>query len=197
MELRPILLLAAAVLPLRAAVAQPPAAEPWGVQQMMAAMAAVRAERAYFEEEKHFAILQQALHSTGQLAYRAPSYVLKQTLTPQFESLEVDGDWLLTIDSEQAQRRLYLPGYPLLQALVESVRSTMAGDLNRLAQFYTLAIEGGPDDWILRLTPLQPDTRQFLAGVIVRGRDNRIATVETLEADGDRSVMTVSIISIE
>jgi hypothetical protein len=171
--------------------------QPWPVERMMAAMATVRRERAYFEEEKHLAILQQPLQSTGELAYRAPDHLLKATLAPQFESLEVNGDWLQLVDGSQSQQRLYLPGYPLLQALVEAVRSTMAGDLDRLARFYAIGFEGQAEAWTLRLTPKEAEVRQYLEGVVIQGRDNRIATVETREADGDRSVMTVSIISIE
>jgi outer membrane lipoprotein-sorting protein len=202
-----MLVLLAASLPPAAAGAQPGGdraaagatihAEPWSVEQMMAAMARVRSERAYFEEEKHLAILQQPLHSTGELAYRAPDHLRKATLTPQFESLEVNGDWLQVADSSQSQQRLYLPGYPLLQALVEAVRSTMAGDLDRLARFYAIGFEGQAEAWTLRLAPNEAEVRQYLEGVVIQGRDNRIATVETREADGDRTVMTVSIISIE
>ncbi|MBK8175207.1 MAG: outer membrane lipoprotein carrier protein LolA [Rhodospirillales bacterium] len=171
-------------------------AQAWKIEQLMASMALVRSERAYFQEEKHLEILDQPTQTGGQLAYRAPDYLLRQTVTPTSETLEVDGEWL-QIDNEKTKERVFLPSYPFLQALVEAVRSTMAGDLDRLKQFYSVRLEGAADAWTLLLDPLQREVARHLSRVVIRGRDNRIASVETIEANGDRSIMTVTISNIE
>jgi hypothetical protein len=167
-----------------------------GLHAMMAAMASVRTERAFFAEDKSVSVLQEPIRTTGVLAYRAPAYMLKETQTPFSETLEVDGDWL-RLDSPETKQRVYLPSYPLLQALVEAVRATMAGDLGRLQQFYAITFTAGDAAWTLTLEPLQAEVREHLAGTTIQGNDNRISRVETLEADGDRSVMTVTVIEMQ
>jgi outer membrane lipoprotein-sorting protein len=166
------------------------------LQEVMAAMASVRTERAYFEEEKTISVLQEPIRTTGVLAYRAPAYMLKETLTPFLETLEVDGD-RLRIDSVDINQRINLPSYPLLQALVEAVRATLAGNLARLQQFYAVTFAVKEATWTLQLEPLQAEVREHLARTTIHGADNRISRVETLEADGDRSVMTVTVIELE
>ncbi|MCB1778144.1 MAG: outer membrane lipoprotein carrier protein LolA, partial [Candidatus Competibacteraceae bacterium] len=64
------------------------------LSQVMAALAAVPSVEATFREEKTLAMLQEPLVTHGILYYRAPAYLRKQTLEPQPEDLQADGDWL-------------------------------------------------------------------------------------------------------
>jgi hypothetical protein len=47
------------------------------------------------------------------------------------------------------------------------------------------------DAWRLRLTPRRPELSEYLSAVIMHGSGGRVLRVETLESNGDRSVMTV------
>jgi hypothetical protein len=45
--------------------------------------------------------------------------------------------------------------------------------------------------WQLRLTPRDPELTEYLGAVVMHGRQGTVTSVETLEANGDRSVMTL------
>ena len=166
-------------------------ASPWGLQQLMESLAAVKSVQATFREEKDLAILQQPMETTGILRYRAPSYLKKQTLTPQPESYEVDEEWLVIDSPTEGRRNVNLRGYPLIRALVEAIRGTLAGDLRTLERYYQIQLQGQPADWTLRLRPTDKELAEHVNAVIIQGQDNRVLKVETLETDGDRSIMTV------
>lgn len=160
--------------------------------QVMRALAAVPAVQAAFREEKTLAMLQQPLVATGLLDYRAPDFLHKRTLHPQPEEYEADGDWL-TVETPDAGRRQFdLNGYPQLRPLVEAIRATQAGDQAALERYYQLEFQGMPADWSLRLTPRAPEAAQYVSAIILRGRREWIFSVEMLEPDGDRSLMTIT-----
>ena len=96
-----------------------------GFDQVMRLLAAVPAVEGEFREEKQLAVLQQPLVASGRLYYRAPDFLRKQTLSPQPEDYEADGDWL-TVETPAAGRRQFdLNGYPQLRPLVEAVNRQM------------------------------------------------------------------------
>ncbi len=79
----------------------------------------------------------------------------------------------------------------MLRAFVESYRGTLAGDLERLRRYFELELSGPMEAWQLRLTPRNPELAEYLGAVVMRGRAGTVTSVETLEANGDRSVMTL------
>lgn len=177
-------------IPVATASGQTPVA-PWTLQQLMPALAAVKAVDATFREQKQLAILQQPLVTTGTLQYRAPAYVRKQTLQPHQETYEIDGDWLTIETPTEGRRQLYLPGYPLPRAFAEAIRATLAGDLAALERYYQVQLQGQASAWTLRLQPAGQEMAEHVSAILIRGQDERVLSVETLETGGDRSLMTV------
>lgn len=160
--------------------------------KVMQALAAVQSVKTTFREEKTLAMLQEPLVTHGVLYYRAPAYLRKQTLEPQPENFQADGDWLTIEMPDQGRRNFNLNGHPQLRAFVEAVRATQGGDQAALERYYQLEFAGAPADWNLRLTPRDPQIAEYLTLIIVRGREAWIDRVEMLETDGDRSVMTMT-----
>ena len=144
-----------------------------------------------FTERKYFLVLDEPLILTGTVHYQAPDYLRKEYDDPGSESYEVRGD-NLTIEYPDGRRReLSIADHPLLRAFVESYRGTLAGDLEGLRRYFELEVGGHMDAWQLRLTPRNPELAEHLRAVIMRGREDRVYSVETLEAGGDRNVMTL------
>lgn len=185
---------ALAVLAAAAAVCPPPAgAADWGLEQLMRGFAQVRSSTAQFVERKHVAILSVPLESSGTLVYAAPGRLEKHTVAPRAESLVLDGDRLTLEDKERDRKRtLGLQEVPVIQAFVEGIRSTLAGDLATLDRHYQVGLEGSERGWRLTLTPRAGETRDFVREIRIAGSRNRIRTIEIIEAGGDRSVMTIS-----
>lgn len=160
--------------------------------RIMRALAAVPAVEATFQEEKTLAMLTTPLVTTGALHYRAPDFLRKQTLQPHAEVYEADGHWLTIETAEAGRRQFDLNGYPQLRPLVEAIRATQAGDQATLERYYQLELQGTSAAWSLRLTPRAADARRYIDAIVLSGQNERIVRMETREADGDRSVMTIT-----
>ena len=166
---------------------------PWSIEHLMQRFAQVKSAKAKFVERRHLRILSAPLESSGTLVYTAPGHLEKQTLTPKPESLVLDGDTLTFEDKTRNRRRtLRLQEYPVIWAFVESIRSTLAGDLQSLNRFYRVGLEGSETDWRLTLDPRDPAIERMVSQIRIAGSGTSIRRVETTEAEGDRSVMTIT-----
>jgi len=169
------------------------AAADWGVEQLMQALGAVKSSKARFVERKHMAILSAPLEYSGALIYVAPDRLEKHIHTPRRESLLLERDQL-TIESpgRKHRRTVVLQDYPVIWAFVESIRSTLAGDLATLTRFYEVKLEGSERRWRLLLKPRDPQMEEVVSEIRLSGSRNWIDAIEIIEINGDRSVMTIT-----
>ena len=168
------------------------AAEPaWGLPELMIDLGRVKQAKGTFVEKKYLKLLNAPLESSGQLIYTAPYRLEKLTLSPKPESMVVDQD-TLTVEMRGRKRSLQIQDYPVLWAFVESIRGTLKGDLSALQQFYQVKLEGSRQAWQLQLQPTEKKMSALIQVIVIRGSKDRIATIEIIESDGDRSVMTVT-----
>jgi hypothetical protein len=187
----------AALLSVALAAGPPPfpaaAAADWGVEHLMQALGEVKSSKARFVERKHMAILSAPLEYSGVLIYVAPDRLEKLTQTPRRESLLLERDRLTIENPERKHRRsVVLQDYPVIWAFVESIRSTLAGDLATLTRFYEVRLEGGERRWRLLLKPLDPQMEEVVSEIRLSGSRNWIDAIEIIEINGDRSVMTIT-----
>jgi hypothetical protein len=171
----------------------PPAASAWSVEQLMQDLGKVKSAKARFVERRHMSILDAPLESSGTLLYVAPDRLEKHTLAPRAESMVLERGQL-TLESEQPKRRrsIRLDDYPVVGVFVESVRSTLAGDLALLQRLYQVTLEGDERKWRLVLKPVDPKMQEVVSEIRIGGSRDWIGSIEFLEAGGDRSVMTVT-----
>ena len=170
-----------------------PAAAEWGVADLMRSMKAVESSKARFSERKELAILNEPLESSGTLIYRAPDRLEKHTLVPERASMVLEGDRLVLEDARRGGRKSFaLHEHPVVRAFVESIRSTLAGDLSTLQRFYSVELEGSEPAWRLVLRPREPEMKAAVDEIRISGGGTSIARIEIREAGGDRSVMTIS-----
>ncbi len=187
------LVIAAAAGRFPAAIAQTESRSKWDLAQLMQDLRQVKTARGRFVERRYLAILNTPLESSGTLLYIAPGRLEKHMLLPRQESLTLDGDTLLIENKETGQRRrVALQEQPVVWAFVESIRSTLAGDLQTLNRFYEVSLEGDASRWRLRLKPTEPRMREVASEIRVSGNSNWVGVIEILDAGGDRSVMTIT-----
>ncbi len=173
----------------------------WDVQQLMSMLGQVKKSEATFVERRYSSYLDTPLVITGTLSFSAPDRLVKHTRTPIDERFEVDGRQLVIEHEEKGRRvrrEISLDNYPFLAPLIQGVRSTLAGDLNELEQYYTVTLNGRRDQWNLQLVPLfEPsDEDSALSEIVkeirIKGSHAQITRVEIHETDGDRSIMIVT-----
>lgn len=164
----------------------------WGVPQLMQEMAQVHSATASFTERRTAPVLNAPLLSQGTLTYEAPDYMRKTTATPVPEDFVLDnGRITMTGGADGATHHFALTDDPRIGGLVEGIRATLAGDLPALEQYYTLSLAGSAADWQLRLQPRSPALQHFIQSIVIRGQQDRIASIDTLSRDGSESLMSL------
>lgn len=165
-------------------------AEPLSLDQLLKNFAAISSSQAHFTETQTLAILESPLISSGHLIYRRPDYLKKTVTEPTQALFEINGDRLL-VETDQGRHSLSLNNQPTIRAFAEAYRATLAGDRAVLEQFYRLALTGNTEAWALRLVPLDKRMRSQVRFIEMQGTAARILRIETQEASGDHSLMTV------
>lgn len=159
--------------------------------QLMRKLAEVRTADGRFIERKYISILSEPLVMKGSVQYQSPDYVRKEYDGPERQSYEIRGDHLVVELADGRKREISVDDHPALRAFVESYRGTLAGDLETLQRYFELELDGRMENWLLRLTPRGDELADYLSEIVVLGRNDFVYSVETLEASGDRSIMTL------
>ncbi len=167
-------------------------ASDWNLDVLMEQLAQRSSGQATFSETKFLAVLDEPIEQTGTLAF-APGRLEKFTQRPHPERMTVIGD-LLTVEigPERKQRQLRLHRYPALWGFIEGLRATLTGNLEVLRRFYRIELHGSADDWELVMVPSQSEMAAVVRLVSIRGGLGRIAVIELVQKNGDRSVMQIS-----
>ena len=165
-------------------------AQHFGLEPLMAELRRVKSATGRFVERKELHMLDKPVEASGTLIYLAPDQMQKITISPSWERLAVR-QGTLTIEQDGKSRSFSLADRPEIGAFVESIRATLAGDLATLERFYTVTLTGDAADWHLSLVPTGRKLQELVKAIRISGSGRGIHTVETEEADGDRSVMRV------
>ncbi|MBL6457041.1 hypothetical protein JMJ55_17025 [Belnapia sp. T6] len=169
------------------------AQEDAALARLMAGFAAQPRSTAAFTEEKAIPELDLPLPSEGTLSWQAPDRLEKHTTSPIDEVLRVAGGRLLYERPDRGLRREFaLEEQPEMQALVEAVRGTLAGDLAALRRHYSIAFtpEAPEHGWRMLLTPLSLRVRSAVQRIVVSGRGPQVRLIET-EGGGGVSRMQI------
>ena len=173
------------------ALAWPTLAHSYGVQELFEALGKGKPRRAQFQEKKTIALLDKPVESSGEISFTPPARLEKRTVKPRAERIVITGD-LATIERGTSTHTVRLSQQPGIAALIDSIRSTLAGDLNALTKNYSAAVSGDAARWRLTLRPLDPALSNIVEHVEISGSQGIVRTVEIFQADGDRSVMTLT-----
>ena len=163
----------------------------WSAAQLFDTLAKERPGRATFHERKFLSLLDRPVESTGELSFTPPDRMEKRTLTPKPERVVVDRE-RVTLERGGKRHSLGLRENPAVAVLVESIRGTLAGDFDAVIRAYSVALDGTPAQWKLTMRPLDPAAAQLVERIQIAGAEARVQSVEIFQADGDRSVMTIT-----
>ena len=184
-------LLVALAAPLAAQLAAAPSSlGPDALDALMHELAARPSGHVTFTEVQHLAVLDRPLESSGELLYEAPDRLEKRTLSPRPETL-VLAHGTLSATRGKRTRTLDLAAYPQLAPLVEGLRATLAGDRAALERLFSVRLDQDLLRWTLALAPRDAASARLVREVRISGEQADVKTVEVLQADGDRSLLTI------
>jgi hypothetical protein len=181
----------AATLASGAASADAPAAG-WSLDTLMTGMRGVPAASAHFVESKTIHLLTRPIQATGTLKYVAPDKLEKVTLTPAPETIRLDGANLTGTRAGGETFSIDIASHTEVAALVEGIRSTLAGDLPTLQRYYEISFTGQQAQWQINLMPKDHWVRQKVDRIRILGAGTAINNIMVDEKDGDRSEMAVT-----
>jgi len=165
-------------------------ASPDPLDALMQQLAVRRHDHVTYTEVQYLAVLERPLASSGELLYEAPDRLEKRILKPRPETL-VLAHGVLSATRGRHTRTVELAAWPQVAPLIECLRATLAGDRAALERTFSVQLEGDPARWTLRLAPRNPDAARAVTAVLITGEGANLETVEILEADGDRSLLTI------
>ena len=167
-----------------------PAVAAWDLPQLMTELARNQGGRAHFTERKYIALLDKPVVSSGEMRYVAPDYLEKRTLTPRLEVMVLDKDEI-SLERGKQKLTLRLREQPEILAFVASIRGTLSGNRAALEQNYALHLSGQRDNWTLNLSPSNPRIAELVTRITISGSRQQVRSIEYLQADGDRSLMSI------
>lgn len=167
-----------------------PATAAFDVGQLMGELAKHKGGKAKFVEKKFIAVLDKPVVSTGEMTYTAPDRLEKRTLTPKVETLLLDKD-ILSIERDKQKLSINLANQPEALAFVDSIRGTLSGNRAALEKNYALHLSGDSGKWVLTLLPSDQKIASMVQRITVSGSKNQVRNIEYLQADGDRSVLSI------
>ncbi|OMG56096.1 acyltransferase [Azonexus hydrophilus] len=167
-----------------------PAQAAFDVGQLMAGLARHPGGKAKFVETRFLAVLDKPLKASGEMTYIAPDRLEKRTLLPKPEILILDKD-VLTLEREKQKFSINLASQPEALAFVDSIRGTLAGNRLALERNYLLHLVGNEEKWVLTMLPRDQRIASFVLRIVVSGSRGQMRSIEYLQADGDRSLLTI------
>lgn len=173
-----------------------PACAAFDVGQLMTDLARHKGGKAKFVEKKYISLLDKPVVSTGEMSYTAPDRLEKRTLTPKPELLLLDKE-LLSIEREKQKLTINLSNQPEALAFIDSIRGTLTGNRAALEKNYLLHLAGTPDKWVLTMLPSEQKIAALVLRIVVSGSKNQIRSIEYLQADGDRSVLSIEPLEVK
>lgn len=168
---------------------------PWAVAafdipQLMHELALHKGGRARFVETKYLAVLDKPLVTRGEMRFQPPDRLEKRTTNPKPERMILDKD-TLSIERDSRTLSINLSQQPVARAFVDSIRGTLSGDRNALEKAYLLQLSGTREQWILTLLPSDTQIASVVHRITINGSQRQVSRIEYLQADGDRTVLSI------
>jgi outer membrane lipoprotein-sorting protein len=168
----------------------------WDLATLMDDLARHKGGRVRFVEKKYIALLEKPVVSSGEMTYTAPDRLEKRTLQPKPELMVLDRE-TLTLERGKQKFVLRLSDQPEAQVFVDSIRGTLSGNRAMLERSYALHLSGTRERWTLSLLPSDQRIATLVSRITVGGTRNIVDSIEYLQADGDRAVMSITPVELK
>jgi Outer membrane lipoprotein carrier protein LolA-like len=178
--------------PTNAQARQEVATEQALLNEVMGKLANVKLAKAEFTETRYLKLLVAPVQSSGVLTYTAPDKFEKLTLKPVEEKMTIVKHLVTLEEPAKGRKNTITPNsFPALSALIDALRGALSGNATLLAETFKIKIDGVPGQWKLTLIPKEAVQYGYIHKITVSGKQDVIDSMEVLQADGDRSVLSM------
>ncbi len=178
--------------PTNAQARQEVASEQTLLTEVMSKLANVKVAKAEFTETRYLKLLVAPVQSTGVLTYTAPDKFEKVTLKPVEEKMTIAKHLVTLEEPAKGRKNTITPNsFPALSALIDALRGALSGNPSLLSETFKIKIEGAASQWKLTLIPKEAVQYGYIHKITVSGKQDTIDSMEVLQADGDRSVLSM------
>jgi outer membrane lipoprotein-sorting protein len=171
-----------------ARAAEGAASAPLELEKLMTLLASSRGVRANFTEVRRLSILSEPIETRGVLYFAPPDRLARHTASPGSASIVVDGERVVFRD-ELGRQVLDLGASEVARSLVENLMALLRGDLAALRERFSVDFQPDGGQWVLDLEPRGRAVRAIIAQIRARGNGRGLGSVETLETNGDTTLM--------
>jgi outer membrane lipoprotein-sorting protein len=168
---------------------------PTELEALMQRFAESGGVRARFRESRHLSILTDPIETTGMLYFAPPDRLARHTTSPGRSRIVIEAG-RVSIGDETGQRVFDFSTNEIAQALVGNLMVMFRGDLKSLRERYSISFDSNEESWTLDLEPRSRALRSIIERVQFAGKGRGLATMETREPNGDRTIMKFSEIEI-
>jgi hypothetical protein len=176
----------------RSEIAKEIAKEETLLLEVMQRLSSVRSAKADFIETRYLKLLNAPVQSTGVLTYTAPDKFEKHSLKPIEEKMTIHKHLVTLEDPAKGRKNTITPAsFPALSALIDAMRGALSGNSNLLAETFKVKIDGSANAWRLLLVPKEAAQYAYIHKITILGKSDNVDSIEVLQADGDRSVMSM------
>lgn len=138
-----------------------------------------------FSEEKHIALLDRPLRSTGIIYFDRNRGLARTTLTPKHEQVVLTRT-SLRIRSDKRSEDIPLDKTKDLKAFALIFPTLLRGDRPELERAFDVGLYGSDKNWwALTFVPKAESLRKLVKRVVVVGRESEVFSVQIDEASGD------------
>lgn len=187
--------LAAAVFAIAAPAEEPRDPAAFGLADVMDGLAAASGVIAEFSEQKHLALLEKPLESSGTLYFVPPNRLARFTLKPEPSALIIDGEKLRFQQGDRAN--FDLSGSPMARVFIDNFIVLFNGDLPKLQDLYRTTFSAKGESWTLILKPRKSPLRRLVSEIALRGDRTGIREMVMQSLDGDRTSTALNVIETD
>ena len=156
----------------------------------MGELSSLGERRVAYVEVKSLGMLSSEITQSGTFTFSPPATLIREIREPMVATYVIDGQ-SMTVTGDRADDVVQLDSAPLLQAFIESFRATLAGDIDRLEEYYSVEFAPDEDAWTMELRP-RSRLRRFIDAIVLTGDGTWISDISIREADGDSSKITMT-----
>ncbi len=163
------------------------------LKSVMNRLSLVTTAKANFTEQRFSKLLDAPTESNGTLVYTAPNRFEKHTLKPVEERMSVERD-MVTLEqvARKQKRSIFIGQNPALTAIIDGMRGALSGNLPALQQNFLVTAQGNAAIWRISMVPLEAKQLGYVRTINVSGKEDVIESIEIQQADGDRSIMSMT-----